>query len=93
MHSVLIIYDVPGSIIVIMQRGEETGPFHVLRSEEPVQRFLPELGLTAYCIVSQAAPTHGESQTHAPLLQAPFSEQSNDVAHARLAPPSAAARG
>lgn len=51
----------------------------------PVHRFLPDAGVTAYCIVSHAAPVHGSVHTQVPPVQAPLREHWKAVVHA--APP------
>ena len=55
------------------------GSSSLFRLLSPVQRFFPEAGVTAYCRVSQAGPTQGESQAHTLLLQTPLREQSKSV--------------
>ena len=56
--------------------------YHVLRSVEPVHRFLEDAGVTAYVRVVHAGPPHGASQTQTPeALQTPFSEHSKSVEH------------
>jgi hypothetical protein len=59
----------------------------------PDQRFLAEAGVTAYCSVSQAAPPQGLSQTHAPEVQAPFSEPGEGVRCQQRCPRQAAVGG